>query len=69
MSVSYQKLWHILIDRRISKTELRKAINVSSSTFAKLSNDEYIALTVVEKICHELKCTPNDILEFTKAED
>ena len=66
MAVSYNKLWKLLIDKKMNKTELRDKVGMSSSTLAKLSKDQDVAMTVLERICKELKCDVGDILEFTK---
>ena len=65
MSLSYNKLWKLLIDRGTNKTKLRDATHMSSSTMAKLGNNQAVALTVLEKICAELGCNIGDIMEFT----
>lgn len=65
MSLSYNKLWKLLIDKGTNKTRLRDATHMSSSTMAKLGNNQTVALTVLEKICAELECNIGDIMEFT----
>ncbi len=65
MAVCYNKLWKLLIDKRMNKTELAKAIGISSSTLAKLTKEEYVALQVLERICAELDCNISDVVEFT----
>ena len=65
MGVCYDKLWKLLIDKKMKKTELKKAIGISSSTLAKISKEEYIALPVLEKICAVLDCDISDVMEFT----
>ena len=65
MSLSYNKLWKLLIDKGTNKTKLRDATHMSSSTMAKLGNNQAVALTVLEKICAELDCNIGDIMEFT----
>ena len=66
MAVSYNKLWKLLIDKKMNKTELRDKVGMSSSTLAKLSKDQKVAMPVLERICKELKCDVGDIMEFTK---
>jgi len=66
MAISYNKLWKLLIDKGTNKTKLRLATNISSSTLAKLGNNEPVALTVLEKICKELGCDIGDVMEFTE---
>ena len=66
MTVSYDKLWKLLIDKKMNKTQMRLATGISSSTLAKLSKDEPVTLEVLEKICNELHCNIGDIVEFIK---
>lgn len=56
MAVSYNKLWKLMIDKKINKSQLCKKIKISSSTMAKMTNEEMVAMTVLEKICAELEC-------------
>lgn len=65
MSISYNKLWKLLIDKGTNKTKLRSATRMSSSTMAKLGNNQPVAMPVLEKICAELDCNIGDIMEFT----
>ena len=64
MAVSYNKLWKLLIDRNIKKLELRDMVNISNNTLAKLSKNEPVALTVLEKICSTLHCNIGDIVDY-----
>jgi DNA (cytosine-5)-methyltransferase 1 len=66
MAISYNKLWKLLIDKEMNKTQLREATHISSSTLAKLGNNEQVALSVLEKICDELDCNIGDVMEFKK---
>ena len=68
MSISYNKLWKLLIDKGTNKTKLRDATHMSSSTMAKLGNNQAVALPVLENICAELDCNKGDIMEFTDLE-
>ena len=63
MSISYNKLWKLLIDKKMNKTELRNATGMSSSTMAKMVKDQPVALPVLIKICEELNCDIGDIME------
>jgi len=65
MALSFKPLWKKLIDIDMSKTELRKLLGISSSTLARMRKDEYVSLKIINDICRELSCTPNDIIEFT----
>ena len=66
MAVSYDKLWKLLIDKKMNKTQMRLATGISSSTLAKLSKGESVTLEVLEKICDELQCNIGDIIDFIK---
>ena len=63
MCVSYKKLWKLLIDRDMTRTDLRDAIGASTSTFAKLSRGELISGNIMVKICRELGCNIGDIMD------
>lgn len=64
MKMSYNKLWKLLIDKKMKKSDLRKNAKISSSTLAKLTNDENVTTDILVKICNELKCDVSDIMEF-----
>lgn len=64
--VSYKRLLKLMIDRNITKTELMNRIKVTGATIAKLSKDQYVALSVLDRICNELDCKIEDILEIVK---
>lgn len=68
MAVSYNNLWKLMIDKKTNKSELCKNVKISSSTMAKMSNEEMVALPILEKICAELECNISDIMEFTELE-
>lgn len=63
MSLSYKKLWKQLIDRDMTRTELRQATGISPSTFARLSKGDYVASSVIDRICQELRCDVGDMME------
>ena len=69
MAVSYNKLWKLLIDKGTNKTKLRNATNMSSSTMAKLTKNQPVAMPVLERICAELECNIEDIMEFNKLDE
>lgn len=64
MAVLYNKLWKLLIDRKIKKTELQKAAGVSANIMARLGKDKYVSMESIEKICGILDCGVDDILDF-----
>lgn len=64
MGMSYNKLWKLLIDKEMKKSDLRKNAGISSSSLAKLTKGENVTTDVLVKICNELKCDVADIMEF-----
>ena len=64
MAIKYYKLLDLLNRKGIGKTELRKKIDISSATLAKISKHEYVSLEVIDKICKVLECQPGDILKY-----
>lgn len=64
MGVSYNKLFKLLIDKKIRKTELASKANISAATLAKLSKDENVSLDVLVRICSVLNCDIGDIVEI-----
>ena len=66
MAVQYNRLWKLLIDMKMKKSELRGAAGVSANVMARLSKDEYVSLESIEKICGTLNCGVDEILEFIK---
>ena len=66
MSISYKKLWKLLIDKDMTKTQLREKADIVTSTLAKLSKDEQVSMDVLLRICKTLDCDIADIMELTK---
>ena len=64
MAVRYNKLWKLLIDKNMSKTQLIKAAGISTNAMAKLGRNEDVRVGVLVKICYVLECTMNDIMEL-----
>ena len=64
MSVSYNKLWKLLIDKGMSKTQLIKAAKISTNAMAKLGKNEDVRVETLVKICRTLDCTMDDIIEI-----
>lgn len=64
MAVSYNKLWKVLIDKGMNKTDLRIASKISSSTLAKLTKQEPVTLEVLERICSAIDCNIGEVVEF-----
>ena len=66
MVISYNKLWKILIDRKMSKTDLRRVSGISTASLAKLGKGENVTTDVLLKICKALDCDITDIMEIEK---
>lgn len=64
--VNYKPLWKLLIDRDVSKQELREKTAISRSTMVKMANNEYVAMDVLVRICIALDCGMDDIVEIEK---
>lgn len=64
MAISYNKLWKLLIDKGISKTELKQTVKMSPNTLAKLGKNEAVSLDVLVRICGVLNCDIGDIVEL-----
>lgn len=63
MGVCYNKLFKLMIDKKIKKTELANMVNMSAGTMAKLSKDEYVSMDVLVRICKVLECNIGDIVD------
>lgn len=66
MGVTYNKLFKLMIDKKIKKTELANKVNMSAGTMAKLSKDEYVSMDVLVRICELLECNIGDIVDIVK---
>lgn len=66
MQASYKKLFKLLIDRDLKKTEFAKLVGIGQNTLAKLSKNEYVSMEVLAKICKGLDCNIEDIVEIIK---
>ena len=66
MAVSYNKLWKLLIDKKMNKSELREAVKTSPNTIAKLGKNEPVSLDVLIRICKVLSCDIGDIMEIVE---
>lgn len=64
MARSYNKLWKLMIDKKINKTQLCKAAGITTNAMAKLGRDESVPLETLEKICCALNCSLEDIVEI-----
>lgn len=68
MKMSYNRLWKLLIDKNMKKSDLRKVAGVSSSSLAKLGKGENVTTDVILKICAALDCNVEDIMEAVKVD-
>ena len=68
MAISYNKLWKLLVDRKMSKADLRKAAGIAPNTMTRLRRDEEVTLTVLNKICTTLNVNIGDIMDFMPEE-
>ena len=66
MSVSYKKLWKLLIDHNMNKSDLAKAAKMSPNTIAKLGKNESVSLDILVRICEVLDCDIGDVVEVVK---
>lgn len=64
MSITFSKLWHLLLDRGMTKEDLRTAAKLSPTTIAAMGRNEGISSKTVEKICITLGVQPGDIMEI-----
>ena len=69
MAISYNKMWKLLVDKKMSKADLRKAAGLAPNTMTKLRRDEPVALIVLEKICCTLDSDFGDIIEYVRERD
>lgn len=67
MARSYNKLWKLMIDKKMNKTQLRVAANISTNAMAKIGRNESVPIETLEKICNILECKIDDILEFNNS--
>ncbi|NLC72335.1 MAG: helix-turn-helix transcriptional regulator [Ruminococcaceae bacterium] len=65
MAINYNRLWKLLIDKSITKTELRKRAGVSTNVIAKMGKNETVSMESLAKICAVLNCGLDDIVEIT----
>ncbi len=63
-SISYKRLWKLLIDKNLKKKDLQKMAGISSSSIAKLGRNENVNTEILNKICNALDCDTSDIMEM-----
>lgn len=68
MAVSYNKLWKLLVDKKMSKADLRKAAEIAPNTMTKLRRDEPVTLAILGRICEAIGADFGDIMEYIPEE-
>jgi len=66
--ISYNKLWKILIDKKMNRTDLKDAAGIGTTTLSKLGKDQFVSMEVLVKICDTLDCNIGDIVDYVKGE-
>jgi len=69
MAISYNKLWKLLIDKKMKKKDLQRVSGISSSSVAKLGRNENVNTDILQKICIALHCDISDIMEMDNGTD
>ena len=64
MTLNYDNLWKLLIDRKMTKTEMRHAAGISTVTLAKMSRGEPVGAIVLDKICRAMKCDVEQVIRY-----
>ena len=69
MAVEYVRLWKLLLDKGMKKTDLKTEAGISSNVLAKLGKNEYVSMETMEKLCTSLDCRIEDIMEFNSKKE
>ncbi len=69
MAVKYDKLFHLLIDKKITNAQLAKKAGVSANIITRLKNDQYISMESIERLCMALNCGVDEVLEFVERKE
>lgn len=69
MAISYNKLWKLMIDKKISASELRKMSGIAPNTMTRIRKDKEVSLDVLGRICNSLYCDFGDIVEYIHDEN
>ena len=67
--VSYDKLWKMLIDRKMNRTDLKDEAGISFNVLAKMGRNEFVSMESLHKICHTLSCDIGEIMEFNENDE
>ncbi len=68
MAISYNKLWKLLVDKKMTKADLRRAAGIAPNTMTRLNRDEEVTLAVLNKICSVLDANIGDVMDFVSLE-
>ncbi|WP_458622133.1 helix-turn-helix domain-containing protein [Mesomycoplasma ovipneumoniae] len=66
MKISYKPLWHMLVERKMNKEDLKKASGISSNIVARMGKDKSVSLETIVKICTALDCKIEDVVEIIR---
>ena len=69
MSISYKPLWKLLIDKEMNKKDFSTKVGISKSTIGKMNGNNYVALSVVDKICTYFDCEVSDVIQYDRTKD
>ena len=69
MSISYNRMWKLLVDKKMSKADLRKEADIAPNTMTKLRRDEPVNLAILGRICKVLECDYGDIMQYIDDEN
>lgn len=69
MAVNYKKLFHLMIEKDISNSDLQRMAGFSGNILTRLKRNRYVSLESIERICHVMECRVDDILEFVPEEE
>lgn len=69
MAVNYNKLWKLLIDKKMKKKDLMNLAQISTSTLAKMGKDQQVSMDVLTRICYSLDCNVGDIIDILPVAD
>lgn len=69
MSFTYNKLWKLIVDKKLNKTQLRDKASITNSSLSRLSKNQNVSMDVLNRICTTLECDISDIVEYIKEEE
>jgi len=65
VAISYDRMWKLLIDKKMSKSDLRKAANIAPNTMTKIRRDQVVSIEILLRCCDVLQCDLGDIVKYT----